>query len=164
MCMSTLDARYRGLGCGHLVHRECVIQSMRPECPICRAPVLLTRSEEQRHLTERPRTDSEPPRAPRSSIDDGQDIDPQEVEQALQEWFLGGTRLSITDYVHADDPTASTDPSPPVHMGTTRMWLDLVDPGINATNVTAVRDAVSGAVDRGLHSMSPPSQPADGAG
>lgn len=49
VCTNRLPDRYHGLSCRHAVCRSCIIHSERPECPICRSSVLLTRSEKREH-------------------------------------------------------------------------------------------------------------------
>lgn len=37
VCMEPLDSEQNPLECGHWVHIECIIQSAKAECPLCRA-------------------------------------------------------------------------------------------------------------------------------
>lgn len=41
ICCESLSNEKKSLDCGHWIHRECVIRSGKPECPVCRSPVTL---------------------------------------------------------------------------------------------------------------------------
>ncbi len=45
ICLEEVDSKRAPLTCGHWVHRHCAVASDRQECPICRHPIILTRSE-----------------------------------------------------------------------------------------------------------------------
>lgn len=49
VCMDQLPDRYYGTTCRHPVCRDCIVRSRTTECPLCRTPILLTRSETTRH-------------------------------------------------------------------------------------------------------------------
>jgi len=39
VCCESLEKQRTSLSCGHWVHTNCIIQSAKAECPICRAPL-----------------------------------------------------------------------------------------------------------------------------
>lgn len=43
VCFETIDEK--PLTCGHNVHRDCIRHSMKAECPICRAPLKLSKAD-----------------------------------------------------------------------------------------------------------------------
>lgn len=45
VCLCEVESKKSPLPCGHWVHRDCVVRSQRPECPCCKHPIILTRSE-----------------------------------------------------------------------------------------------------------------------
>lgn len=42
VCMDELDEKAKPLLCGHWVHRSCVVQSGKAQCPICRRHVYMS--------------------------------------------------------------------------------------------------------------------------
>lgn len=48
VCYDTLENQEYSLKCGHWIHTNCVILSGKPECPVCRATVLLNSDEKQK--------------------------------------------------------------------------------------------------------------------
>jgi uncharacterized Zn finger protein (UPF0148 family) len=47
ICLEKLNDKYPLLNCGHWIHHNCVIQSGKAECPICRTSVKFTREQKK---------------------------------------------------------------------------------------------------------------------
>ena len=45
ICMESLEKEKQPLSCGHWIHKKCVVQSAKAECPMCRKTVQLTKGE-----------------------------------------------------------------------------------------------------------------------
>ena len=41
ICYNSLANQKRALGCGHWIHKRCVVESAKAECPVCRSPLNL---------------------------------------------------------------------------------------------------------------------------
>lgn len=71
VCMEEFDEKAKPLLCGHWVHRSCVVQSGKTQCPVCRQHVYMSASERRactaykhRYMFARPPTASTAPSTP----------------------------------------------------------------------------------------------------
>lgn len=58
-CAVCFDKCEEKTECGHLVHRSCIVQWGKSECPICRRPIVFSEEEEKTATTNRRRNEPE---------------------------------------------------------------------------------------------------------